>query len=491
MMQQLRNHISETKAEAGQAIVLIALFMVGMLGMLGLAIDGGGLFFLWRDAQGAADSAVLSSAYAQCAGSDTAQIKARGYETADRNGFSNNDADHTVRVIVGNNTTGTVEERDTGNTVTEQVFIQNRLDDLAGPGNTLSPSDYIWVDILALKPSFFIQIVYDGPLSVNPSAMSYCNPGFNGADLPGAFAYGECGNQTFRFNGASVLYKGDIHSNGQIVTPGATSGLVFNGVNMTYVTGSSPSPLSRTADDKIVLVNPGQTWKATQVDVIPFSPSDFLDENDLAALYGPGGIVSNYIIANYGADYYHTSPPADNNWKGLYYLMGQTGDITFDLKNVTVHGQGTDNDDRGVTIITDTGIDVKYTTKYDGYPLEFFQPIMDTVDNRNYPGFIFVTTANGGCQKGDTDIRFFGQVGIDMEDFQTVNYTDPDIVTLGVRGVLYAPDSGIGGNASQASYRGAVIGRIIHMSMSRGYFHHDPSLIPPIPPSVNTVQSQQ
>ncbi|MBK8028375.1 MAG: hypothetical protein IPK17_02470 [Chloroflexi bacterium] len=37
-----------------------------LIGALGLAVDGGGLFFLQRDAQNAADAAAIAGAYARC-----------------------------------------------------------------------------------------------------------------------------------------------------------------------------------------------------------------------------------------------------------------------------------------------------------------------------------------------------------------------------------------------------------------------------------------
>lgn len=42
--------------QSGQAIVLMALMMLGLMAALGLAIDGGGLFFLHRDTQNATDA---------------------------------------------------------------------------------------------------------------------------------------------------------------------------------------------------------------------------------------------------------------------------------------------------------------------------------------------------------------------------------------------------------------------------------------------------
>jgi len=87
MSQQRSIHLTKVvigkRAESGQAIVLMALVMVALLGMLGLAIDGGGLYFLWRDAQNATDAAVLAASYARCTNGDI--IKA-GLAAAAKNG---------------------------------------------------------------------------------------------------------------------------------------------------------------------------------------------------------------------------------------------------------------------------------------------------------------------------------------------------------------------------------------------------------------------
>ena len=50
---------------SGQAIVLIALGAVGMLAFTALAIDGGSLLFLQRDAQNAVDAAVTAAILAK------------------------------------------------------------------------------------------------------------------------------------------------------------------------------------------------------------------------------------------------------------------------------------------------------------------------------------------------------------------------------------------------------------------------------------------
>ncbi len=58
------------RTERGQAIVLIALTLVGMLAFTGLAVDGGRMLAERRRAQNAADAAALSAAYAAVTGAD-------------------------------------------------------------------------------------------------------------------------------------------------------------------------------------------------------------------------------------------------------------------------------------------------------------------------------------------------------------------------------------------------------------------------------------
>ncbi len=53
-----------SQKQSGQAIVLIAVLLTALIGALGLAIDGGGMYLLYRDAQNAVDAAALTSAYA-------------------------------------------------------------------------------------------------------------------------------------------------------------------------------------------------------------------------------------------------------------------------------------------------------------------------------------------------------------------------------------------------------------------------------------------
>jgi Flp pilus assembly protein TadG len=85
--------------ETGQALVLIAMLVVILLAFLGLAIDGGGMFLLWRDAQNAVDTAALQAAFSYCTSNKDFQAAVdAGLNAANANGFNNNALDNWVTV---------------------------------------------------------------------------------------------------------------------------------------------------------------------------------------------------------------------------------------------------------------------------------------------------------------------------------------------------------------------------------------------------------
>ena len=141
----MKKNLSHTKFESGQAIFVIALIMVGLIGALGLAIDGGGMAFMYRDAQNAADAAALAAAYAACAGGDTASITNAAVEAASDNGFT-----------AGGTTTVSLSR------------------DGANP-------NLLTVNVGAVKPAYFIQLVYPNGLNVNAKATAQCTPGSTAA----------------------------------------------------------------------------------------------------------------------------------------------------------------------------------------------------------------------------------------------------------------------------------------------------------------------
>jgi len=184
-MYKLRNY---RKQESGQAILLIAVLMVALIASLGLALDGGGMFLMYRDVQNATDAAGLAAAYDLCTNGDP-EYAAR--QSAELNGF----VDGTDNVIV-----------DVEHPVTSRT-------DLANPAE-----QYVLINISSEKPSYFIQIVYGGPLRVSASALVRCQPGsdFGFPANSAVVALSDCsdGSSPIRYGGSSYTgIQGTVFSN--------------------------------------------------------------------------------------------------------------------------------------------------------------------------------------------------------------------------------------------------------------------------------------
>src|SRR5262245_32971429 len=80
--------------DRGQALIVIALAIVGFVGMVGWVIDGGRGFLDRRNAQNAADAAALASAYARIKG-DQDMVSA-ALASAAQNGYNNDGTSNTV-----------------------------------------------------------------------------------------------------------------------------------------------------------------------------------------------------------------------------------------------------------------------------------------------------------------------------------------------------------------------------------------------------------
>lgn len=150
-MMKTRKHslLRSTRIESGQAILLIAFMMVGLIGVLGMAIDGGGLYFLHRDTQNAADAAVLAALYTKCTlypVVNDAAVIAAGTNAAKSNGFQSDDR--------------------------ATVTIDPAFTPPGGSGGGLM----VRAEITAKKPSYFIQLVYPQPLMVTSSTVGQCFP---------------------------------------------------------------------------------------------------------------------------------------------------------------------------------------------------------------------------------------------------------------------------------------------------------------------------
>jgi hypothetical protein len=86
---------SKVMKEKGQALILIALAAVGLFGFAALAIDGSAAFSDRRNAQNAADSAVLAASLSKIRGGDWVGT---GLELAESNGYQNDGQSNIVHI---------------------------------------------------------------------------------------------------------------------------------------------------------------------------------------------------------------------------------------------------------------------------------------------------------------------------------------------------------------------------------------------------------
>lgn len=336
--------------ESGQAIVLIAIVMIGLIGMLGLAIDGGGLFFLQRDAQNATDATVLAASYAICTKGDPVTA---GLTEMRKNGFIHNGG--TVKITINHPPKS---------------------------GAKVGHSNYVEVILNAHKPSYFIHLLYREPLQVTVYAVGNCYPPFDPRSVPGLWAGSTTCNDTVNWTGSSGNITGGLFSNNQIK---------FKGSNI--IVGGGEVEAVGDIDDggKVHYTPPVQPEEG----VPQMSDPLMLD----IGLYAPGGEVASIVPTGY----YHAIPRLETTgWKannliwdpvngtvleGLYFIEG----------DVSV-GNGVKVGPKGVTIVA-TG-EIKFSGKPSDpsptTPVKYYEGIMNpTAKGYQYPGLIFYANKIG------------------------------------------------------------------------------------------------
>lgn len=195
--------------QSGQAIVLIAFLMVSLLAMTGLAIDGGGLYYLSRDTQNAVDAALVSGAFAICTtiGNDNSDrvssVNQAILASTSANGFRDTDPsdsnadDQAVDVIVDYPYNGNYEE--------VRILIE------------------------AEKPKYFIGVVYPGDLIVSSDGVSECatenSSIFDGNAIVGL---GTTCDPAVHMTGSNATYIGGLFSNNGFQLQGSSN----NGISV-------------------------------------------------------------------------------------------------------------------------------------------------------------------------------------------------------------------------------------------------------------------
>lgn len=369
------------RRERGQAIVIIAFSMIALLAFTGLAIDGGGLIALYREAVNATDAAVLASSYAICAEGDPVQA---GLDSAEKNGFDNN---------------GT----------TNWVTVNYPPVDGEQAGNP----DYVQVKITADKPAYFIQVVHQEPLRVNTNSVGYCRRKFDPSEVGAILGLADsnaCANSV-DISGAGQTIVGNVHSNSNVDFSGGGQPVTIDGdVSAAGVVDANPSKVDIS----------GAVENGVDVSGNPLS---IVNIND----YAPGGGIYealpddmvHYIDGNF-------SPARDSVLQGLYFVEGTVTIRPSD--NVTWGPQG-------ATIVSRGAMDVHVDK---GVPPVYYTQLL-TLGYTDLPvvGFLLFSTAGEyGCTGNNANnaISFNGAIntaGVIYGPRGTVDASFPDVTLVG------------------------------------------------------------
>lgn len=371
------------RRERGQAIVIIAFAMIALLAFTGLAIDGGGLIALYREAVNATDASVLAASYAICAEGDPVQA---GLDSAAKNGFDNN---------------GT----------TNWVTVNYPPVDGEQAGNP----DYVQVKIVADKPAYFIQVVHQEPLRVDTNSVGYCRRKFDpssvGAIL-GLADYNTCANSV-DISGAGQTIVGDVHSNSNVDFSGGGQDVEITGdVSAAGVVDANM--------DKVTIS--GAVENGVDVSGNPLS---IVNIND----YAPGGGIYEALpddMVHYING--HFSPERDSVLEGLYFVEG---DVTIRPSDNVAWGE------QGATIVSRGAIDV-HVDRGEGATY-YTQLLMLGYTDLPVVGFLlFSTEGDYGCtgNRDNNAISFNGAINTTGVIYGPAGTVDASFPGVALRGAI-------------------------------------------------------
>ncbi len=416
------------QAQSGQAIILMALAMIALIGMLGLSIDGGGMFFLQRDAQNATDAAVLAATYALCAGGNQAAVENAGYEAAAANGFRN--------------------EGDRSVSVSNPPLHGEKSVDSGAPDRF----NYVEVSITANKPAYFIQVVYQGPLQVTTHAVGSCTPPFDASKVGAIFAISnvkECTN-TVQTSGSTQYIEGGIFSNNEIAFTGSSTTIV-GGVEA--VSDVKADPAGK-IDYSVAPVFPSEERPDPFASIYLFN--DFtptgrvvLAAQDLDAKQADFTFKYTTVLSDDPAIKGKGTWTPTGALEGMYYVEGNV-----DLDKVTSIGL------EGVTIAATGMISGSKIAQLHYYA---------------YPGASGIMLISN--VQAPADCKGAGSNGIKVSGNSTTWH-----------GVIYAPHSGAEVSGSGLVLYGAIIAQTVNTSGSDLRLVADPSIIPPRPAIVQIAE---
>lgn len=455
------------KHESGQVLLMTAIFLIAMIAMVGLVVDGGGLYFLERDAQNAVDAAVLAATYELCR------------ESGDRN---------------------TAINRAT-NTLAAHNFAQGQdgtfftIDTPDQEGMT-NPNDFIEIELNAEKPNYFIRVVNDDQLVVTTSAIGQCIR--NTSPYDGHAIVGTAANcrHTVRVGGSnksgtdfvdgvysnSELQNGGLHVSGRplVVNGGITTvegsvqlsedrgggfqyigGVEINGY------GQSPEQLEQVnwlaAPRQLELlydIDWFNIYSAAYQEIINLSEEDAIDKYGAEAWR-----VAQAVKQADANDEYHyfENPrwfnPGQLPNEGIVYVAGKMG----------ASGEFTVSE--SFTLIVEGELNMS------GNRFSFGEPYV--------PGISVVVWGGGEISPDNPSFPTGDVTQGNCNASWTANFSSSKSQW---NGLIYVPWGAVNISMSSSTVYGQVIGFKTHFGLAEGFFHFDNQFLPSAPPVVGLVQ---
>ncbi|GAB4573834.1 MAG: hypothetical protein Kow0077_17470 [Anaerolineae bacterium] len=338
-------------AQSGQVIILMAFGMIALLAVLGLAIDGGRLYFLERDAQNATDAAAVAATYALCTNGDPVTA---GTNAALENGFFTDGSSMTV--TINNPPTRPLQSSSDPNTFAE-VIITTEI------------------------PSYFIHLVYGGDLTVSTYALGHCIPGWDPFNDGGAIVSinsegCSCQNPCSVTTSDNDIF-GNVRCNGEVKSQGSDHEI--NG-NVDYMCNYSANNMT---------LNPS----TNNPTLLPerFEVPEFYDIND----FRPGGYYYNLAQAN--GDLWAFTGGGNhkiNLNRAAERARFAAGGLIYSDGNLQILGSGTHTST--VTIVSEGSINISSDTNLTAHP-DYSNPGGDGVGHL----LMFTAVDGGGCNKNN------------------------------------------------------------------------------------------
>lgn len=430
-------------ASRGQAIVLIAVMLVALLGIAAVAIDGGGLYYLKRDTQNAADAAALAGARDRCINpfTDDASVTNAANMAATSNGFENDGVDDWVTVQNG---------------IPAAEFAA-----LGWPGPN---TEYVRVYVKANKDSYFAQIVYPGQLSVESEAVALCLKANAASNVRAITACSSvCDNQTLLRSGSNSTIIGGIWSNDNCHLTGHTGSVdsiscagdfqTGTGTDINFVSTPLENQPVFTCDFDELFNTAKYDYRVTNARWALFAMEEQCPLDNVA---DAGGDVVEVDIfpssSSDGTDCYHfingnlnlNARPNEELLEGLYFVNG----------NVTISG-GPIGVGKGLTIIATGDIDI--SGGFNDF-LSYTPDHMLMFSNANCP---LTSTATSVCT--DVTIRLNGS---------SANW----------EGLVYGPCGECNwSSARNTTGNGAIICNTVDIQGDNFFLKFDASILPPVP----------